>query len=71
MKIATYEWNALMSMFATCKEAELAKSMFEMWLDEKAAEVYKQAWKEFCDEYEIEYEPYDEDDNEDDNFYEE
>ena len=42
-----------MSMFQASKDAAQAKALFEMWLAEKAAEVYQEAWHDFKIEYEI------------------
>ena len=53
MILANYEWNALMSMFATVKNGEDAKALFEMWLDEKYSEAYKEGWLDACKEYDI------------------
>ncbi len=63
MKVANYEWNALMSMFKNSKDAKQAKALFEMWLDEKFDEVYKEGWLDACKEYDIDDDYYtDEDD---------
>jgi pentatricopeptide repeat protein len=54
MKFTEFEWNAVISMLCTVKNAKEAKALFEMWLDENYYEkIYKQAWLDCCDEYDI------------------
>ena len=53
MKLENYEWNAFIRMVKTAPDAKTAKVLFEMWLDEKMAEVYQQAWLDCCKEYDI------------------
>lgn len=54
MNVSRTEWNALMSMFRNSENGQMAKELFEQWLDERYYDVYKQGWRDACDEYEIE-----------------
>lgn len=54
MKLYDEDWGALMSMFGTVKSLKDARALFEMWLDEKSFEAYKEGWQEACEYYDIE-----------------
>ena len=53
MKVSDLEWSTLVKALGNAPDSKTAKNFFEMWLDEKMAEVYQQAWLDCCKEYDI------------------